>query len=549
MRLRTIMITVFCVAAIAPLAIFWLWPNSRVVEKEMTEVQEQHLVVATNLAAAMELYYSDLVATFEFMIGEFDRHSDSNHLEPLLDSLNVQHVCVVNFSTGIVTGAIEPSGSRCPQNYSEDQLAWMKTQVGDSDKKVVVTPVVGTERDGNVMYALARQDQQLIVGSVATDYLVTLGSNVKFGEKGHAAIVDQLGQAIFHPRKDWQDNRQNLSGISVIKKMLNGAGVGVDVFYSPALKEDMIAGYSSVRKIGWGVIVPQPISELKDKAQNTKNTALTVMAIGMALAILLAFFASKFLTAPIEQIVQAMQRIGNGELRAHEKISFGRYQAQEFLNAKNSIKNMADKLQENIDTISRHAYLDGVTGLPNRECFRVLAQEEIERLSLAGNKGAVLFLDLDGFKQVNDVYGHRAGDDMLLAFAQRLHSYCGVFMKRHARGVDNALTVLPARLGGDEFVVFLGNITGIETTTEFSDGLFTKVFGKFQLHNGVVLDVSGSVGGAIFPTQAADFDELLRLADIAMYEAKNSGKGRFCLHRESDGYFDDLTEMDELETI
>jgi diguanylate cyclase (GGDEF)-like protein len=102
-------------------------------------------------------------------------------------------------------------------------------------------------------------------------------------------------------------------------------------------------------------------------------------------------------------------------------------------------------------------------------------------------------------------------------------------------------------LGGDEFVVFLGNISGPETTSEFAAQLFSKVFGKFNLHNGVSLDISGSVGGAIFPTQAGDFDELLRLADIAMYEAKNSGKGRYCLHKDVEDYFENIASPSQPE--
>ncbi|MEM9279701.1 MAG: diguanylate cyclase, partial [Pseudomonadota bacterium] len=101
-------------------------------------------------------------------------------------------------------------------------------------------------------------------------------------------------------------------------------------------------------------------------------------------------------------------------------------------------------------------------------------------------------------------------------------------------GADNTINILPARLGGDEFVIFLGNIKNVETIAEFASGLFTRVFGKFKLHNGVSLQVNGIVGGAFFPDQASDFDELLRLADIAMYKAKNGGKGRFCLHEDGD---------------
>lgn len=542
------MIIVFCISAIAPLAIFWLWPHSQAYENEVYEVQERHLVIAKNLSNALDRYYIDLQSTFEFLVNDIQVHDASEHYATLFESLNINHICIVNYSTGVVHRSVQTVGPKCPASVPEKRFKWMKEQVQEKEGTVVVTGVVKAATGGNVLYALYRQANQLFVGAFDTVYLRKVGADITFGKLGHAAIVDQHGRALSHPKKEWEDSRFDMSKLGVVQKMLSGK-TGVEIFYSPALKDDMIAGYTQTKNAGWGVMVPQPLSELKNKASGIKNTALAVMGIGLIIAIALAFLAAKVLTSPIEQIVAAMRSIGNGELWAHEKILVdGHFQVKEFTDARDSIKSMAEKLQENIDTISRHAYLDGVTGLPNRECFRVLAQEEIDKLSISGNSGALLFLDLDGFKQVNDVYGHRAGDDLLLAFSQRLHEYCGIFMKRYARGVDNALTILPARLGGDEFVVFLGNISGPETTSEFAAQLFSKVFGKFKLHNGVSLDISGSLGGAIFPTQAGDFDELLRLADIAMYEAKNSGKGRYCLHKDAEDYFENISMASEFET-
>lgn len=546
MRLRAIMTIVFCISAIAPLAIFWLWPHSQALNNEIYDVRERHLVIAKNLSGALDRYYIDLTTTFEFLIKDIPSHKRAEHFTKLFANLNINHICIANFTTGKITHSIQTIGPKCPDTVSEERFSWMQKQVDGRSQEVIVTGVMPTEKSGNVIYALYKIENKLYIGAFSTAYFKQIGGEIAFGKKGHAAIIDQTGKALSHPKADWENNRFDMGELDVVQKMLNGE-TGVATFYSPALKEDMIAGYTQTKYAGWGVMVPQPISELQNKASNIKTTALTVMAIGFLIAVILAYFASKVLTNPIEQMVLSMRHIGNGELWAHEKMTEGRFQPKEFSDARDSIKNMAEKLQENIDTISRHAYLDGVTGLPNRECFRVLAQEEIDKLSISGNSGALLFLDLDGFKQVNDVYGHRAGDDLLLAFSKRLHEYCGVFMKRYARGVDNALTVLPARLGGDEFVVFLGNIAGPETTTEFSEQLFTKVFGKFNLHNGVKLDISGSVGGAIFPTQAGDFDELLRLADIAMYEAKNNGKGRYYLHDDSNDYFDTITNSVEFE--
>lgn len=546
MRLRVILTIVFCFSAIAPLAIFWLWPHSQAYENEIESVREKHLIIAQNLSNSLDRYYIDLSSTFEFLVGNVNLNKKTDQYNSLFEKINLNHFCIVNFTTGKVEKSIQYTAPKCPDYVPEERFKWMQEQVDGNDKQVIVTGVMKTPSVGNVIYALYKSDNRLFIGSFSTAYISKLASQITIGQKGHAIVIDQYGNAISHPLKQWEDERHNMNDLNIVQKMLAGHS-GIDTFYSAALKEDMVAGYSKTKVAGWGVLVPQPLSELKNKANEIRKTALTVMAIGFLIAVVLALFASRVLTVPIEQMVTAMRSIGNGELWAHEKITNGYFRPKEFIEARDSIKSMAEKLQENIDTISRHAYLDGVTGLPNRECFRVLAQEEIDKLSISGNSGALLFLDLDGFKQVNDVYGHRAGDDLLLAFSQRLHEYCGIFMKRYARGVDNALTVLPARLGGDEFVVFLGNISGPETTSEFAAQLFSKVFGKFNLHNGVSLDISGSVGGALFPTQAGDFDELLRLADIAMYEAKNTGKGRYCLHKDVEDYFENISIQNQLE--
>ncbi len=546
MRLRTIMTIVFCISAIAPLAIFWLWPQSRVLDSEMKNAEERHSVIATNLANSLDRYYLDVVKTFDYFVEDFASVKNTKPRADLLSHLNFKHICMVNISTRKVVRAVNSSTTSCPIAIDRDEMGWVKLQLEDSYETTLVTGVRKSADGSNVIYALNRNESSIFVGTISTKYLIEVGRKVRFGSNGHAVIMDQNGRAIYHPINEWTKGRADLSNITIVKR-LQGGETGVDTFYSPAMKEEVLAGFTTAKAAGWGILIGQPVVEVFDRVSEVKHTALVVMGIGFFIALSLAYFASKILTHPIEQMVISMRRIGNGELWAHEKMTEGRFQPKEFSDARDSIKTMAEKLQENIDTISRHAYLDGVTGLPNRECFRVLTQEEIAKLSISGNSGALLFLDLDGFKQVNDVYGHRAGDDLLLAFSQRLHEHCGIFMKRYARGVDNALTVLPARLGGDEFVVFLGNITGPETTSEFSEQLFNKVFGKFNLHNGVNLDISGSVGGAIFPTQAGDFDELLRLADIAMYEAKNSGKGRYCVHKDADDYFDNISTSDKFE--
>jgi diguanylate cyclase (GGDEF)-like protein len=126
---------------------------------------------------------------------------------------------------------------------------------------------------------------------------------------------------------------------------------------------------------------------------------------------------------------------------------------------------------------------------------------------------AVLFIDLDGFKQINDRHGHAAGDAVLRAVGNRLSAA--------TRGGD-----VVARLGGDEFLMLV-SLAG--TDRDALDALYDRVHAQLHLPvdvEGVRLDVAGSVGAAIFPDNAATGDELIRAADLAMYDVKQRGRGR-----------------------
>lgn len=535
MRLRFIMTIVFCLTALAPMLVFWLWPNSAIMQAELDDVRERHLVVARSISAELQRRMEGVLEGFPSIAREAVLLEDYIPDPYVIQTMNIKSICVADAASGVVGKNIPGGRGSCPKAFDPQELMQLKKQIKSANGKTAILPVVTDSRGINVVHLAFQNNENIVVGIMPVSFVAEIGDHVRFGEMGHVAIVDNSGRILSHPNRQWQDERHDMRDNPVVGEVISRKS-GVGDYYSEQFGEEMVVGYAPVPATGWGIIVEQPYSELVSKVQDMKSAILLAMSVGLLIAIILALIATKLLTFPIVQMVQAMARIGNGELRAYERIKEGRFQPYEFRKARDAIKRMAEKLRENIDTISQHAYLDGITGLPNRECFKVLAQEEIERLGIAGQMGALLFLDLDGFKQVNDVYGHRSGDDLLKGFANKIHLYCGNEMKRRASGADNAVTILPARLGGDEFVIFLSNIRHVETVTEFANGLFQRVFGAFQLHNGVTLDVNGSVGGAIFPHHASDFDELLRVADIAMYKAKNSGKGKFCLHQDVDDF-------------
>jgi diguanylate cyclase (GGDEF)-like protein/PAS domain S-box-containing protein len=164
------------------------------------------------------------------------------------------------------------------------------------------------------------------------------------------------------------------------------------------------------------------------------------------------------------------------------------------------------------DQLARQAFFDPLTGLPNRVLFMYSIEHALAGARRNNLGVAVMFLDLDGFKQVNDTLGHLMGDQLLVAFGQRL--------KACVRPGDTV-----ARLGGDEFTILLENIPHSGEAERVASRILERLRQPFEL-DGRDLYVSSSIGIAFGTHDEIRPSELLRFADAAMYRAKSSGKAR-----------------------
>ncbi|WP_412479051.1 EAL domain-containing protein [Azonexus sp. IMCC34839] len=161
------------------------------------------------------------------------------------------------------------------------------------------------------------------------------------------------------------------------------------------------------------------------------------------------------------------------------------------------------------------ASIDTLTGLPNRSHFNQRLREELQRSARSGQGGALLFIDLDRFKEVNDSLGHEYGDELLIEAARRI--------SKAVRATD-----LVARLGGDEFVIILSEIGNDPAqSARVAQTIVHDLEIPFDL-DGHQAFVSASIGIACFPSDASSPDTLLSCADQAMYAAKEMGRNGFC---------------------
>ncbi len=165
------------------------------------------------------------------------------------------------------------------------------------------------------------------------------------------------------------------------------------------------------------------------------------------------------------------------------------------------------------------AYNDPLTGLANRTSLGPAFEQAIERARRRGDRIATMFVDLDGFKQVNDVHGHEAGDRFLAEIARRLRG--------SLRASD-----LVARIGGDEFFVVLEDQQEAEAVETVARKLLLEVVRPYEAAPGADVSVSASIGISVFPADAQDAATLMKHADRAMYQAKQAGKNAFRFYGE-----------------
>ncbi|MBW4553488.1 MAG: EAL domain-containing protein [Aphanocapsa sp. GSE-SYN-MK-11-07L] len=262
--------------------------------------------------------------------------------------------------------------------------------------------------------------------------------------------------------------------------------------------------------LDWLVVVTVPESDFM--AQIDANTHQTVVLCfgALAIATLFGILTARWVTRPITALNQAAQAVATGNLNQQVADS----PIQEMDAVGQSFNRMASQLHESFSQLEYTASHDTLTGLLNRAGFQHKLTEVMNKQIGASRRSsdlfAVLFLDLDFFKLVNDSLGHFVGDLLLIEVSQRLQSCL--------RAQDTL-----ARLGGDEFVVLLEPIEHPSYATQIAERIIDELKKPFLLNDKTAF-ISTSIGIVLGTAQINDPDSMLRNADIALYRAKANGK-------------------------
>jgi len=411
---------------------------------------------------------------------------------------------------GIYLSRIVINHERGAHAGQEQPTVRLATPVTDRQGQVLGALIINIDLNStfSLLAADLPKDIQLFLANRNGDFLIHPDSTQSFGfDKGRRVLV----QDEFPATRDLLDSKIDQAVFETAQGRYAAAPV-VAAFVSSKAR-----AFDDESKVILGLA--QPLSVIVAQADRLGLAILQIVG-GFCLAcILLAAFVARAVTRPINSLSSAAQHFAKGHeivgLPVNRKDEIG-VLARSFSQMHDQIKQQLAALKDGQDNLEHLALHDMLTGLPNRRLFQERMEQAVERGRRSGEGFALLFIDLDNFKDINDQWGHEAGDAALKEIAQRLAAA--------TRKVDTV-----ARLGGDEFVVLLNNPADrgqiASIARQLLDCMRSPIpFGPLSMR------VSFSIGIAQHPEDGDTASGIVSSADHAMYLAKTDGRNsfRFC---------------------
>ena len=317
--MHQLLFVAFTLVAAVPIGVLAIWEGQTAFQNELDSVRERHLLVARNLTSTMSRYVKDLKASFPLVFTQGSLSQPTASLVNLLEALEVTRVCILNPDGSVASrlpGLADDLDPAVPPDPARFKA--LRALADDMPDEPVLSKLYHDEANRPVFYLVkALPEGKLGVGIVSTRYLVSLQQAITFGEQGHAVITDGSGQVIADPLKEWVAASKDISNVPVVAAMMRGE-TGVGQFYSPTSNGMMIAGYAVVPETGWGVMVPQPVSELRHRADLVNQLAVVIALAAFVAAALISYLVAVWLTRPVRQIAATAETVmtGNDEVSA-----------------------------------------------------------------------------------------------------------------------------------------------------------------------------------------------------------------------------------------
>ncbi|MBK1663874.1 diguanylate cyclase [Rhodospirillum rubrum] len=274
-------------------------------------------------------------------------------------------------------------------------------------------------------------------------------------------------------------------------------------------------GYKAFPGFGWRILTRQPVEVAFAPLAEVRHTLLLAGVVGGVIFGAIGWITAGAIARPLKRITVAADGLRDGAVGVTLPRLTGSKEIERLSESLRLLINALTATDRRMGRMERLAHNDLLTGLPNRAALGAHLDRIVPAIGTAQAAVAFLYLDLDGFKAVNDTLGHGAGDELLKAAAGRILECL--------RQGDMA-----ARLGGDEFVVIVNTSASSwrQESIRVADRLLTALDGPFALQGGVRAKIGCSIGIAAWPDDHCDIEGALHHADIALYQAKRLGKGQ-----------------------
>lgn len=249
-----------------------------------------------------------------------------------------------------------------------------------------------------------------------------------------------------------------------------------------------------------------------------------LLAILLLSVVLIRAQVNAIITYPIDMLRRMVRKFKEGEYD-HDSEALG---TDELKWLADDVKSLSLGLAESSDTVKNLAYYDSLTGLPNRITFDINLAKALNHCERANAVLGLLFIDLDKFKEANDLYGHQAGDDLLKEVAKRLESCLrsADLVSRKIESTAEWAGDMVVRLGGDEFTIILTDIEQAHQASMVAQRVVDVISHPFNIAD-TEISIGASIGIAMYPVDGTTADRLVKSADLAMYEAKQKGRNNY----------------------
>ncbi|KIL52958.1 sensor domain-containing diguanylate cyclase [Jeotgalibacillus campisalis] len=346
----------------------------------------------------------------------------------------------------------------------------------------IIDPLTSNEDDVEV-FVISSEDNRVVLGPDSfVGRPLPLNSITKAKQYGTGWMVEE-----------WQTDQSYLTG------------------YSEA------AGYRDYPGIQWTVLVREPEETAFETAQSLSFVILISGILSAAIFALIGWIIAGKIAKPLNEISNQAQLFSTGR-DMHFPAYTGIKEIEELSSSLQLMIKTMSTTESNLLKMEGMAYRDSLTGLPNRILLELSASQMIGEAQLDGDKLAFFYMDLDGFKQVNDTLGHHAGDRTL--------QYVADIIRRQVP--DSAFV---SRVGGDEFIILLPySEKGDKVALNLAHQIIQEISKPIPL-DGSSAQIGCSIGISLFPQDESDFHTLISYADQALYASKNKGKGQVTFYQ------------------